>query len=423
MRTLQRTLRKKNPVVCNDPYVLSHDLAKTGHQGLPVIGLEFVEAATVQDAGKDQPDIEGFCRRRRHNATQFLRIVQRLVPRCRCCFTGAASFLFPFSPYVCHNVPRHVECLLFGRCRVIHNARNLGMNPGTAQGLRRDLFPRGRLDQGWPAQKNRSVSLDDYRFVGHAGNVGATGRARATNDCNLRDCPGRHVGLVEKNPPEVVPIGKDPRLFRQKGPPAVDQIDAGQIILESDFLGPQVFLDGDGEIGPPLDGRVVGHDRAQPARDHPDPGDDPAAGNALLVSGQGGELQEGSPRIAQRVDPVPGQELVPLEVAFDGPGSSSLRDLFEEIVEFFHLLPGSFHGTTVGLGSRVEITVGECGRGRVAVARRRRCRRCCLRGEPWGIERGIVAAAAAACGRSGVHYSVVWENGLLESTGSGTGTS
>jgi hypothetical protein len=60
---------------------------------------------------------------------------------------------------------------------------------------------------------------------------------------NLGDSLVGHVGLVEEDLAEVLPVGEDLCLARQVGAPAVNQVDAGQPVLLGDFLGPEKKTD------------------------------------------------------------------------------------------------------------------------------------------------------------------------------------
>ena len=58
--------------------------------------------------------------------------------------------------------------------------------------------------------------------------------------------------LVEEDTAEMVAVGEDFRLVRQVRSAAVDEVDAGQPVLERDFLRAEVFLDRQRIIGPAL---------------------------------------------------------------------------------------------------------------------------------------------------------------------------
>ena len=79
--------------------------------------------------------------------------------------------------------------------------------------------------------------------------------------------------LVVEDAAEVLAVGKDLVLQRQEGAAGVDQVDAGQAVLQGDLLGPQVLLDRQRVVGAALDRGVVGDDHHLPAVDLADAGD------------------------------------------------------------------------------------------------------------------------------------------------------
>ena len=54
---------------------------------------------------------------------------------------------------------------------------------------------------------------------------------------------GGHIGLVEEDAAEMVSIGKHVRLAGKVGATRINQINAGKVVLLSDFLSPQMLLD------------------------------------------------------------------------------------------------------------------------------------------------------------------------------------
>ena len=155
-------------------------------------------------------------------------------------------------------------------------------------------------------------AVDDDRLVRHRRHVGAAGGARAHHHGNLGDARGRHPRLVEEDAPEVVAVGEDLGLQRQEGAARVDQVDAGQAVLEGDLLRTQVLLHGEREVGAALDGRVVGDDQDLAAGHPPDAGDEPGAWRVAVVDVPGGQrrqFEERRPRIQQAVQPFPDRQL------------------------------------------------------------------------------------------------------------------
>ncbi len=138
---------------------------------------------------------------------------------------------------------------------------------------RDDLADRG-LHQRRAAEEDRALVAHDHRLVAHRRHVRAAGRARAEHGGDLRDAGGRHPRLVVEDAPEVVAIREDLVLHRQERAAGVDEVDAGQPVLERDLLRAQVLLHGERVVRAALDGRVVADHHHVPPVHEPDARDD-----------------------------------------------------------------------------------------------------------------------------------------------------
>ena len=119
--------------------------------------------------------------------------------------------------------------IVFGE--VVGDARDAGVDVGAAKVLGAHLFAGRGFDQRRAADEDRARAFDDDRLVAHGRHVRAAGGARAHDHRHLGDALRRQVGLVEKDPPEVLAVGKDVGLQRQERAARVDQVDARQAIL------------------------------------------------------------------------------------------------------------------------------------------------------------------------------------------------
>lgn len=118
--------------------------------------------------------------------------------------------------------------------------------------------------------------------------------------------------------------------MRQVRTAAIDQVDAGQMILLGDFLGAQVFLDRHRIVGTALDGRVIADNHHVLARHAADTGDHSCAMDIALIHAVGcqrADLQEGRACIQQTLDPVTGQKLAAGQVFLPRPFGSACRCL------------------------------------------------------------------------------------------------
>jgi len=76
-------------------------------------------------------------------------------------------------------------------------------------------------------------------------------------------------------------VGEDLSLIGKIGAAGIDEIDAGQRIFPRDRLRAQMLLDGQREVSPAFDGRIIRDDHHLAPRHAADPGDD-ARGRELV---------------------------------------------------------------------------------------------------------------------------------------------
>ena len=214
-----------------------------------------------------------------------------------------------------------------------------------------DLLARGRLHQGRSTQEDRALLLDDHHLVAHRRHVGAPGGARTHDRGDLRNAARAHLGLVVEDAPEVVAVGKDLGLHGQERAAAVDEVDAGQVVLHRDLLRPQMLLHRQRMIGTAFDRGVVGHDHHLAPVDVAHPGHQAGRRQRRLVDlvgGQRRELEEGASRIEQGVDAFAHEHLAPALVQFTGL-------LAAAPARFLHALLPELDPFEIGLEVALEI--------------------------------------------------------------------
>lgn len=203
-----------------------------------------------------------------------------------------------------------------------------------------DDFTSGSLDEGGTSEEDVALFLDNDALVGHGGDVGSSGGARAHDDGYLGDALRAHAGLVVEDAAEVVGVGEDISLTGQVGASRVDHVDAGELVFLRNGLGAQMLLDGDGEVASALDGAVVGDNNAGDALDDTDTSNDAAGGHfgfrVEIVAGHGGQLEEGGSRVDEGRDTVSGQHLVAGEMLLAGLFGPSELDLLGEVLHAGH---------------------------------------------------------------------------------------
>ena len=135
-----------------------------------------------------------------------------------------------------------------------------GVHVGAAEGFGIDHFAGGGFHQRRAAEEDGALLADDDGLVAHGRHIGAAGGARAHDRGDLRDVPRAHAGLVVEDAAEMLAVREDFVLQRQERAAGIDQVDAGQVVLQRDFLRAQVFLHRHREIGAAFHGGVVGDD-------------------------------------------------------------------------------------------------------------------------------------------------------------------
>jgi len=147
----------------------------------------------------------------------------------------------------------------------------------------------GRPHERRPAEEDRPLAADDDVLVAHRRHVGAAGCARAEHGGQLRHPARGQLRLVVEDAAEVVPVGEDLVLHRQEGAAGVDEVEAGQPVVQRHLLRPQVLLHGLRVVGAALDRRIVGDHDDGAAAHAADAGDDASARGRTVVHAVGGE--------------------------------------------------------------------------------------------------------------------------------------
>ena len=146
-------------------------------------------------------------------------------------------------------------------------------------------------------------------------------------DGDLRNPLRRHARLVEEDAAEVIAIGEDLGLQRQEGAAGVDEIDAGQAVLQRDLLRAQVLLHRHREVGAALHRRVVGDDHHLASRDAADAGDEAGGRRVVVVHvvrGERRQLEKRRAGIEQPVDALAHRQLALLAMPLDVLGAAAV---------------------------------------------------------------------------------------------------
>ena len=76
-----------------------------------------------------------------------------------------------------HCFPRERECVFVVGGQQVCDAGDARVYVAPSEAFGVDLFARGRLDQGWTAEKDGSLVLHDDGYVAHRRHIGAARRA------------------------------------------------------------------------------------------------------------------------------------------------------------------------------------------------------------------------------------------------------
>ena len=219
--------------------------------------------------------------------------------------------------------------------------------------------PVAAFTSGGPPRKIVPVPVDDDRLVRHRRHVGAARGARAHHDGNLRNPVGGHARLVEEDAPEVIAIGKDLGLQREKRAARIHQVDARQAVVERDLLRAHVLLDRDRVVRAALHRRIVGDDEHLAARHAADAGDDARRGRVVVVHverGERGELEKRRSAVEQAVDALADRQLALIAVALHVFRAAALPGHARPVAQFGDEL---LHAIAIaGEGGVARIDVG-----------------------------------------------------------------
>ncbi len=290
---------------------------------LPVQRLELVEARAVDDSRDHLAWIELRTMVVGDEAVQLVRVCDRGLG------AGELPRWFRPSPVrIGDDPPRDRECMFVRGRVVVCDPRLPGVDVGAAELLRGHVLAGRCLHERRAADEDRARSAHDHGLVAHRGDVRAARCARAHHDGDLRDPERRHPRLVEENPSEVIPVGKDLGLQRQIRAPGVDEVDAREPVLLGHLLHAQMLLDRQREIRPALDGGVVGDDRALTAFDDTHACHHAGRWSLAVVHLPGRErtqLEERGAGVEQEIDPLSCEELAAGTVALDRALAAAAR--------------------------------------------------------------------------------------------------
>ena len=195
---------------------------------------------------------------------------------------------------------------------VVGQPGDLGVHLRSAERLVVGLLAGGHLHQRRSAEEDLRALLDHDDVVAHARHVGAAGGRVAEHQRHGGPLVGRGPGEVAEQLPAR---DEDLLLRRQVGAAGLDEVHRGQPVLVGDLRRPERLLQRPRVAGAALHGRVVGHDHALDALDHPDAADHAGAdGEVRAPARQRHQLQERRALVDEQLDALARQQLAALAV-------------------------------------------------------------------------------------------------------------
>ncbi len=137
-------------------------------------------------------------------------------------------------------------------------------------------------DGGFDQRRTGEIKPAAFRhqnLVAEHGQICATGHAISHDGGELRNARGGNDGVVAEDAAEIVFVGKNFILHRQKHAGGIDQVNDRQVALEGDALGADQLLRRLWKERAGFHGRVIGNDHAGNAGDVADSSDTAGGGN------------------------------------------------------------------------------------------------------------------------------------------------
>ena len=158
------------------------------------------------------------------------------------------------------------EAGLVVRLAKIHRAADFRVHLRAAQFFSGNFLPDRGLHQRRPREEE-SRTFGHQNVIAHHRQVRAARDAHPHDGGDLRNAHGAHDGVVAEDAAEIVGIGENIFLQRQKYARGIDQINRGNVIFDGNILRADDFLRREREERSGLHRGVVGDDHHQAAAD------------------------------------------------------------------------------------------------------------------------------------------------------------
>jgi len=174
--------------------------------------------------------------------------------------------------------------------------------------------------------------------ITHDGKVGATGNAHTHDGGDLRNAHGGHDCVVAKDTTEVVSIGENVLLERQKNAGRIDQINRGNAVFDRHILRANDFFRGHGEERAGFHRSVVGDQHNHSTTDSRESSNRSSGRSATpffvhFESGECTQFEKVRAGIDEFGDTFAGGEAAFLVLGFDSFRAAALADEFVLILD------------------------------------------------------------------------------------------
>ena len=181
MRAFLRRFRIEHAIVRDDADRIAADPRKTRDERGPVTRLEFIELARVHDPRYHLANIVRFANVGIDHAVQLFRRIARLPGRRQIEIDALLAI------QRADDLPRDGERVKIVVREMVGDTGDSRMDIGATEIFRGNNFAGRGLDEWRTAEKDRPLSADDDRFVGHRRDIRAARRARAHHRGDLRN--------------------------------------------------------------------------------------------------------------------------------------------------------------------------------------------------------------------------------------------
>ena len=196
---------------------------------------------------------------------------------------GGAQLFSGHQRQIIDNLACQCQRVIIILGQIVGNTTQPRMGIAATQRFSIDILAGSLFHQRRTGQKDGPLPCNNNRLVRHGRHIGTPGRAGSHDHGNLRNTGCAHPRLIIKNASKMVAVGKHLVLTRQVGTAAIHQIQAGQMVLQRDFLRAKMLFHRQRIVTATLYRGVIADDHAVPPAYLADTGNDPGGRDLILI--------------------------------------------------------------------------------------------------------------------------------------------